>query len=57
MLIINGLAKYLHNYFSHKTLITKDLTFAINKNGADFHKPAHIRAMKTQKKCFRLQRY
>ena len=28
ILIINELAKYLHNYFSRKTLITKDLTFA-----------------------------
>nr|DAD90618.1 MAG TPA: hypothetical protein [Siphoviridae sp. ctJe739] len=30
ILIFNELAKYLHNYFKHKTLIIRDLTFAYN---------------------------
>nr|DAH25972.1 MAG TPA: hypothetical protein [Caudoviricetes sp.] len=31
ILIINELAKYLHNYFSRKILITRDLTFRIKQ--------------------------
>nr|DAV04508.1 MAG TPA: hypothetical protein [Caudoviricetes sp.] len=31
ILIFNELTKYLHNYFSRKMLITKDLTFRVKQ--------------------------